>query len=287
MYQWELDLRRNEAHCIEWVQVRGGTQVELNVFNIIDVVSLSLLLVIFFLRVAASLACLPRDGDEHAAHPGWLMPRWNVSIVSSMLPGVLIPDDGDLSRQDHGASAPAAAGPHVRSLPSGGGGSNRSSALHVSESYAETWSGIYEGKCSHVSGSYILYFAQTLLSLNAIPCFLRVLNWMTVWEDLGTLSVILGELMKDVRVFFFIFIPILIGFASAFVGLMPTLGDGAGTFRSNGPFQAPFWAVYGEFGDLEGLSRHSSLPGTAMMWMYAFLSEVLLVNLLIAMMTET
>jgi hypothetical protein len=24
MYQWELDLRRNEAHCIEWVQVRGG-----------------------------------------------------------------------------------------------------------------------------------------------------------------------------------------------------------------------------------------------------------------------
>ena len=29
---------------------------------------------------------------------------------------------------------------------------------------------------------------QLLLALDAIPCFLRVLNWMTVWSTLGTLS---------------------------------------------------------------------------------------------------
>ena len=76
---------------------------------------------------------------------------------------------------------------------------------------------------------------------------------------------------------------------------MPTLGAASnsrayrsdGTFMSSGPFQAPFWAVYGEFGDLDGISRHGSFAGTGLMWVYAFVSEILLVNLLIAMMTET
>jgi hypothetical protein len=237
------------------------------------------------------------------------------------LPGVQIPDSWTLQGQAHGASAAAAAasavGEHLRILRAGGGGSaDESEATESAVHYAQTWSGIYEHRCAHAGGSFVLYFAQLLLSVNAIACFLRVLNWMTVWEDLGTLSIIIGELIQDVKVgcstnaphpipshpisshpipshlllqvFFLIFGLIVIGFASAFVGLMPTLGDDPnGTFRSNGPFQAPFWAVYGEFGDLDGISRHGSWVGTTMMWIYAFLSEVLLVNLLIAMMTET
>lgn len=50
--------------------------------------------------------------------------------------------------------------------------------------------------------------------------------------------------MYIVYAFVFIF-----GFGTAFVGLMPNL-SGDGSFAVDGAFFAPFWAMYGEFGEL-------------------------------------
>jgi len=111
-------------------------------------------------------------------------------------------------------------------------------------SHEEIWKLLY-AEC------HLLWLAQVILSLNAILCFMRVLNWLTVWQGLGTLSVILMALVDDVVVFLIIFFLVLIGFAAAFIGLMPTLGTGE--FDASGPFQAPFWAMFGEFGELPEL----------------------------------
>ena len=54
--------------------------------------------------------------------------------------------------------------------------------------YAAIWASVYGEHCAEPAGQHVLWIAQLLLALDAIPCFLRVLNWMTVWSTLGTLS---------------------------------------------------------------------------------------------------
>ena len=250
MYQWEVDWRRNEAHLIEWVHRAGKWELNYHLWNIIDVLSLSILVLVLVLRIVAIFLCLDTTAESATDHS----------------PGMHLAESTRRLR--------------------GSGLSDELAALTENEQYQEHWAEVYTAFCHGKNGSLVLWVSQVLLSINAIPCFLRVLNWMTVWEDLGTLSVILIALMDDVKVFILIFGLIVVGFASAFVGLMPTLGQ-SDTFSSAGAFQAPFWAVYGEFGELDGISRHGSAAGTALMWLYAFISEILLVNLLIAMMTET
>merc|ERR550514_453838 len=53
-----------------------------------------------------------------------------------------------------------------------------------------------------------------------------------------------------------------------------------------GLLSGPLWAMYGEF-ELEGTRAMSGVLGEAVLWMYVLVSSVLLVNLLIAMMSDT
>ena len=261
-HQWQLDARRGEQHLVRWIPTTSGeTQAEFMVWNIIDVFTLSLLLAVFIMRLIAVGLCSSSPMD----------PTTEPLLINASKHEAL----------------------HSRELRGGGGdGVFDSPLLGDDYDYPAVWLELYGSRCGNESGRIVLWLSQVLLSLNVVPCFLRVLNWMTVWEDLGILSVVLIELLQDVKVFLLIFGLVVIGFASAFVGLMPSLGSGEGglsdrTFMSAGPFQAAFWATYGEFGDLEAISLHGSFAGTSLLWIYAFTSQILLVNLLIAMMTET
>ena len=53
-----------------------------------------------------------------------------------------------------------------------------------------------------------------------------------------------------------------------------------------GAIVAPLWAMYGEF-EIQQVGESSGVAGMVMMWVYVLISNVLLVNLLIAMMAET
>eukprot|EP00966_Prymnesium_polylepis_P080837 1872816-Prymnesium_polylepis.1 len=95
----------------------------------------------------------------------------------------------------------------------------------------------------------------------------------------------MARIKDDIIVFVTYAFVFIVAFGSAFVGLMPALGDGP--FMVNGAFFAPFWSMYGEFGELGEVGQAGGPLSTSLLWVYTFLSQIVLVNLLIAMMTET
>lgn len=66
-------------------------------------------------------------------------------------------------------------------------------------------------------------------------------------EKICCLSTLVSP-QDDIIVFITYAFLFIFAFGTAFVGLMPSLGDGP--FHVNGAFFAPFWSMYGEFGDL-------------------------------------
>ena len=155
-------------------------------------------------------------------------------------------------------------------------------------------------------GDDMLAKASTLLfGAAAIPLFLRVLQQFQTHKQLGVLLVIIGEMMNDVASFMAIFVVFLLGFFIAFLAVMKVqapfaaLGLGhfdAGSFdewheqpgvwNSWRAFEVPLWAMVGE-NSLEAVEEASPLVGIALLWIYIIIAQVLLVNLLIAMMSST
>mmetsp|Transcript_9943 Transcript_9943/g.28938 ORF Transcript_9943/g.28938 Transcript_9943/m.28938 type:complete len:1510 (+) Transcript_9943:1910-6439(+) len=140
------------------------------------------------------------------------------------------------------------------------------------------WHGLYLG-CTP------LWMAQVVLAICAIYAYTRMLLWLQIYRDVGVLSIIIQALFKDIVMFGGILVVVMAAFASAFVALMPTLGDE--TFGTDGAFALPFWAMFGEFGDLHAVGLAGGQLGPSLLWIFSFTTQVVLVNLLIAMMSET
>jgi len=132
------------------------------------------------------------------------------------------------------------------------------------------------------------------LSLDVLPCFLRPLRWMMIDQELGVLAVIITELYKDMRNFAAILALTLLGFGASMVGLSGSL---LGRADSQG-FWLPAWAMFGEYGSIldpaAGTDELSSSAqtgpvhwGVLVLWIFNFFSQILLVNVLIAMLSET
>ena len=130
-----------------------------------------------------------------------------------------------------------------------------------------------------------LWWGQLSMACGVVICCGRAATWLVVSRDVGVLSVVLAQLAQPIAQFVVLWLVCVVGFSSAFVGLFPTLG--AGAFTPDGPGVLPFWAMYGEFGDTEVLADAAVWGGTSVLWCYIFVVNILLVNLLIAMMTET
>jgi hypothetical protein len=84
-----------------------------------------------------------------------------------------------------------------------------------------------------------------------------MLLWLQIYRDVGVLSIIIQALFKDIIMFGGILLVVMAAFASAFVALMPSLGDA--TFGTDGAFALPFWAMFGEFGDLHSIGVAGAL----------------------------
>lgn len=140
------------------------------------------------------------------------------------------------------------------------------------------WDGLYLG-CTP------LWMAQVVLAICAIYAYTRMLLWLQIYRDVGVLSIIIQALFKDIIMFGGILLVVMAAFASAFVALMPSLGDA--TFGTDGAFALPFWAMFGEFGDLHSVGVAGGRLGPCLLWIFSFTTQVVLVNLLIAMMSET
>jgi len=127
------------------------------------------------------------------------------------------------------------------------------------------WDGLYLG-CTP------LWLAQVTLALCAIYAYTRMMLWLQIYREVGVLSIIIQALFKDIVMFGGILVVVMAAFASAFVALMPSLGDT--TFGTDGAFSLPFWAMFGEFGDLHDVGLAGGRLGPCLLWIFSFTTQV-------------
>ena len=139
-----------------------------------------------------------------------------------------------------------------------------------------------------VQGGLFLRFLSMRSSVEAM-CFANVLTWCRLFKylqtdyNLGVLVLILMRMTKDIAMWFAISSIVLIAFTVAFVAITnPYIVEDSG----NHPVTTPLWALLGSY-DLEEVHDWNANIGRPMLWLYLVISNVVLVNLLIAMMGYT
>lgn len=120
-------------------------------------------------------------------------------------------------------------------------------------------------------------------------CFAVVLVWCRLFKflqldyNLGVLVIILMKMVKDIAMWLVLSSICLIAFTVSFVAITnPYVLEETG----NHPITAPLWAMLGSY-DLPEIRDWNPNIGKPMMWLYLVVSNVVLVNLLIAMMGNT
>ncbi|KAL1522133.1 hypothetical protein AB1Y20_021774 [Prymnesium parvum] len=148
-----------------------------------------------------------------------------------------------------------------------------------------------------------------LLGYAAIPLFLRLLAVFGGHRKLGVLLIIVTNMVQDVMLFLTISGSTFLGFGLAFVAILRIQGNYKPLLVSGDAFDAhwlasqldgnevsrtslrislsiPLWVIVGE-NHMELIDSVSPTMGAVVLWIYILLAQVLLVNLLIAMMGST
>lgn len=125
--------------------------------------------------------------------------------------------------------------------------------------------------------------SRLILAVNAVLCFIRFLANYRVHKRLGVLIHVIRTMFKDIQIFIYILAIVLAGFAFCFGGIAPPRHL---KFRADGasPFMLPAWNLF-DLTDIDAVTNPelSSMPalGMATLALYLFVSQILLVNLLI------
>eukprot|EP00735_Rhodelphis_limneticus_P013732 TRINITY_DN7688_c0_g1::TRINITY_DN7688_c0_g1_i1::g.18577::m.18577 TRINITY_DN7688_c0_g1::TRINITY_DN7688_c0_g1_i1::g.18577 ORF type:complete len:1325 (-),score=524.01,sp/Q2WEA5/TRPM1_RAT/26.08/2e-109,Ion_trans/PF00520.26/1.7e-11,Ank_2/PF12796.2/0.062,Ank_2/PF12796.2/5.8e+03,PKD_channel/PF08016.7/0.077,Ank_4/PF13637.1/0.36,Ank_4/PF13637.1/3.5e+03,Ank_4/PF13637.1/1e+04,Ank_3/PF13606.1/0.32,Ank_3/PF13606.1/1.5e+04,Ank_3/PF13606.1/1.1e+04 TRINITY_DN7688_c0_g1_i1:302-4276(-) len=128
--------------------------------------------------------------------------------------------------------------------------------------------------------------SKQLMSIAVVFYFMRLLSTFSVNSRLGPLLVAVGKMMGDIGAFLFIMIVFILGFGVAQKASSDPWNWGTETTGMwiRQLFEKPYWQSYGELflEDMEAypLSR-------ALLVVYMIIANILLVNLLIAMMGST
>jgi len=98
-------------------------------------------------------------------------------------------------------------------------------------------------------------------------------------KSTGVLIIMVLEMIKDMATWVVLTMVFLLAFTTAFLGVSVT-------DDLTGPLVLPAWAMYGEF-EIDAATSWNPKLGPVLLWTYVMVSNVLLVNLLIAMMSDT
>ena len=116
-----------------------------------------------------------------------------------------------------------------------------------------------------------------------ILVWVRILKFLQLDYNLGVLVIILMRMTKDIVVWGVVNAIVLMAFTVAFVSIAdPFIVESSG----GDPMTAPLWAMLGDF-DVQEYHDWNPSVGKLMLWLYVIFSNVVLVNLLIAMMGHT
>ena len=135
-----------------------------------------------------------------------------------------------------------------------------------------------------VDGCVPFRLARFFLGMLAIPVSMRLLGYMRIFYRLASLSAALNNVLLEVGIFLLFFLCVTFGFSLAFLSIMPP-GDTDAVYTDvTTVLGVPAWALYGEFESAYHLIQaHHNHTGYVLLWLYSFISSVVLVNLLIAM----
>ena len=135
---------------------------------------------------------------------------------------------------------------------------------------------------------------RNLYAILVLLVYVRVIQYLRIFKGIGVLSVVIGSISYDVLTFGAIQLTLTTAFGVAFATLQP---DAMAVYEpyeilGNAPIFRSFWALFGEY-DIERLIRQINdekptiviLP--LLMWLYLFAATIILVNLLIAQMSDT
>jgi hypothetical protein len=149
------------------------------------------------------------SGEEHFAS------FWNyIDLVS---PSVVL-----LSAAVHAVAANLCAGADTEHEGEGDG----SSPSPPPPSSSSSSSSSHLGFAARFEACPLLVVSRVPLALNAVPSFLRVLDWLTVYQPLGVLEVLLASMLENVFTFLVLAAIVCAGFSATFLGLVPELGTG-------------------------------------------------------------
>eukprot|EP00026_Physarum_polycephalum_P000719 Phypoly_transcript_00720.p1 GENE.Phypoly_transcript_00720~~Phypoly_transcript_00720.p1 ORF type:complete len:1269 (+),score=165.16 Phypoly_transcript_00720:288-4094(+) len=126
-----------------------------------------------------------------------------------------------------------------------------------------------------------------VLVFATIACFLRFMNVFAVSKSLGPLFFVIIRLLKDVGQWLFIFVLFMISFQAGIFAFTRQVGESGWKLFPNGSMGAGFTAILGDLGnDTMEWMTHTRF-GVAVVLLYSLVTQVMLVNLLIAMMGNT
>lgn len=154
---------------------------------------------------------------------------------------------------------------------------------------------------------YVLYARNQILAFALFLCFVQLLDFLTFHHLFGPWALIIREMVKDLFLFVIVLAIFLVGFAFQVAALYvpataprpenPNVGEGDGTagviFRNPiMTFEMLFFAQFGML-DPENMPPLNRTPWwsiavlKSVIAIYLMLTVILLINLLIAMMSDT
>ena len=123
-----------------------------------------------------------------------------------------------------------------------------------------------------------------LLAVVNVLVWCRVLQHFSTSRDIGVLIIMIIEMASDMRIWILLSVIFTFAFMFTFAAITDdSVDDSAEPYHA---LAIPIWAMFGEF-DLQWTSDNSGVVGQITLWIYVLVSNVLLVNLLIAMMSDT
>jgi len=141
--------------------------------------------------------------------------------------------------------------------------------------------------CARVLDSSVSFdICIYLLIVATIFAYLRLLNVFAFSQTLGPLFFVIMRLIKDVAKWVFIFVIFMVSFQLAIMALTSEAGENQWNPYPTGTFAVAFFTIIGDYSyAMETMNK--SYLGVALLAIYALISQIMLVNLLIAMMGNT
>ena len=130
---------------------------------------------------------------------------------------------------------------------------------------------------------FSIKFAVEVMAFVVVLIWCRLFKYLALNQDIGLLVIMIMEMFNDIALWTLVSLVFLGAFTVAFVAISdPFVLHGS----PDHPLTVPLWAMLGTF-DVHEVQKWNPSIGAPLLWSYVVVAQIILVNLLIAMMGHT